>query len=90
MKKIMMVAMGALLVGSVSMAADAEHSEKSTTDVSKNPLTGTQTTTKKFKKKAKNQSGSGHDVEVTEKTSVKTDGTVEKKVDVNADSTEKK
>lgn len=89
MKKIALTAVSALLAGSVSMAADTENSEKSTVDTSKNPITGTQTTTKKYKKKQKGKNGSGQDVEVTEKTKVKTDGTVQQNIDVEADTTSK-
>lgn len=88
-KQLIVAALGALLAGSVSFAADNENSEKATVDHSKNPITGTQTTTKKYKKKKKAANGASQDVEVTEKTKVKTDGTVTKDMDVEAESTNK-
>ena len=40
-----------VLAASLVHAADAEHSDKTTVDHSKNPITGTETTTKKHTKK---------------------------------------
>lgn len=87
-KQILLAAAGAFLVGSMAMAADAENSAKTTVDHSKNPITGTQTTTKKYKKKVKGENGSGHQVDVMEKTKQKTDGTVETKVEAEGSATE--
>jgi hypothetical protein len=88
MKKLAIAMIGSMLAGSIAMAADAEDSHKATVDTSKNPITGTQTTTKKWKKKSHDKHGTGMDAEVTEKTKVKTDGTVEKKTDVQTESTQ--
>ena len=77
----------ALIAGMLALpvfAADAENKMEATTDTSTNPLTGTQTTTKKYKRKVKNPNGVKSTQDVTEKTKVKTDGTVEKSVDSDA------
>ena len=84
MKNAMLLA-ALLMVGSLAHAADAEHKAEATTDVSKNPITGTVTTTKKSSKKVKGAHG-GAKMDVTEKTKVHTDGTVEKSTDVDANS----
>lgn len=75
----------ALLAGSLSFAADTEHKEESTTDTSKNPITGTVTEKKKTKMKKKD----GKDektVEVTEKTKTHKDGHTETSTEVKTDS----
>ena len=83
MKRITSTVLAAMLVGSFAMAADAENSEKATTDTSKNPITGTVTKTKKYNKKMKDASGNEGKVEVTEKTKTHTDGS--KKTTVEAE-----
>ena len=90
MKKIVVSAIGAMLVGSLAMAADAEKSNSHTTDVSKNPITGTKTTTKKSKSMKKGAGGMNHEAVVTETTKQKTDGTVTKEVEVDAETSTKK
>lgn len=85
-----MILVAALLAGSISMAADTEHKESSTVDHSKNPITGTETTTKKYKGKMKNTKGHTEDVSVTEKTKVKKDGTTTKSVEASGESTTEK
>ena len=87
MKRTMMVLAAALMVGSLAHAADGENKAEATTDTSKNPITGTVTTTKKSSKHVKGMHGKG-DVKVTEKTSVHKDGQVDKKVNVEGTSTE--
>lgn len=89
MKNASMLLVSALFVGSISMAADAEHKETSTVDHSKNPITGTETTTKKYKGKMKNEKGQSEDVAITEKTKVKKDGTTTKSVEASGEKTEK-
>lgn len=85
MKRSMALFLGALLVGSVGIAADAENKAETTTDTSKNPITGTVTTTKKTMKKQKGAQG-GAEVEVTEKTKTHKDGEVKKTVEVEGES----
>lgn len=87
MTRTLMVLAAALMVGSLAHAADAENKAEATTDVSKNPITGTVTTTKKSSHKMKGAHGEGK-VEVTEKTKVHKDGKVEKSADVSAKSSE--
>jgi hypothetical protein len=86
MKKVLLATLGLVFVASVAGAADAENSEKATTDTSKNPITGSKTTTKKYKKHVKNGKHNAGDVNVTEKTTVKKDGEVVKKVDASGSS----
>jgi hypothetical protein len=88
MKRSLAIVLGALLVGSVGFAADAENKNETTTDTSKNPITGTVTTTKKTKMKKKGAKG-GSEVEATEKTKVHKDGEVEHSVDVEGESSHK-
>jgi hypothetical protein len=76
-----------LLAGTLVQAADAENSSTTTVDHSKNPITGSKKTKKVTKMKAKNASGDQSEAQVTETTIVKTNGTVEKKVEVKADAT---
>lgn len=82
MKALALAFVAPLLAGSLALAVDQENKE--TTDVSKNPITGTKTVTKKSKSKMKKADGHSHDVEVTEKTKMKKDGEVTKKVEVDA------
>ncbi len=88
MKKLMIAALGLLMTGTV-YAADAENSETTKIDHSKNPITGTKKTTKTWKKKVKDGSGKD-DATVKETTYQKPDGSTEKKTEVDADSTDKK
>ena len=87
MKKVLLALAMVALVSPVAFANDTDTADKAetTVDTSKNPLTGTVTTTKKTKKEVKR--GKGHaKVEATEKTKQMTDGTTEKSVDVESDS----
>jgi hypothetical protein len=68
-----------LATGSPLLGVEGETSVSS--ESSKNPITGTTTETKKFKKRVKHRDGKTGSVEVQEKTKTKTDGTVEQKVD---------
>lgn len=72
-------------VSSLAFANDTQHKEDHKTDVSKNPITGTETTTKKYSKKVKNQDGSQGEVNVKEKTKKYKDGTVKKTTDAEAE-----
>ncbi len=89
MKAITTILAGLLLVGSMAFAVDAENSATKTTGTSKNPLTGSTTTTKKMKKKMKNGKDEKN-ATVTEKTKTMKDGTVENSTDVKMDSKEAK
>jgi hypothetical protein len=89
MKKMIALLAGVLFVGSLALAVDAENNETNKMDVSKNPITGTKTITKKHKKKIKDQNGESADVSVTDKTKVMKDGTVKTSKDVDANATEK-
>ena len=50
MTKTMMVLAAALMVGAMAHAADMENKGEATTDTSKNPITGTVTTTMRVRK----------------------------------------
>lgn len=86
MRKALMIATSMLFVGTMAMAADSETSGSTTVDTSKNPITGSVTTTKKVAKKKKGAHGE-HEIETTEKTTVKKDGTVQKKTETEEHST---
>ena len=88
MKRSLALFLGAVLVGSVGFAADAENKAEVTSDTSKNPITGTVTTTKKTKMKKKGAHG-GAELEKTEKTKTHKDGEVEHSVDVEGESSHK-
>lgn len=68
-------------------AADAENKGEATVDTSKNPITGTVTTTKKMNKKVKGANGEAT-AKVTEKTKVHKNGKVEKSESVDASATQ--
>ncbi len=68
-----------LLVTTSLIAADNELEVSS--DRTKNPITGTVTETKKTRKKVKRADGKTATSEVTKVKKLKTDGTVEEKVD---------
>jgi len=87
MKKMLMALAAVMMVGSLAHAADAENKAEATADTSKNPITGTVTTTKKYKKKVKGAHGEA-DAKVTEKTKVHKDGKVEQSEKVDASKTE--
>ncbi len=88
MKKLIMATLSFCLSATLSSgasAADAENTESTKVDSSKNPITGTKKTTRTWTKKSKDAAGQG-EAEVKETTKVKRDGSVEKKVEVDADS----
>jgi hypothetical protein len=87
MKQMMMVLAAAMMVGALTQAADMENKGEATTDTSKNPVTGTTTTTKKWTKKVKGANGEA-EAKVTEKTKVHKNGKVEKSEKVDATQTE--
>jgi opacity protein-like surface antigen len=68
MKKMITLALGAVLVGSFAMAADVEKSATATAETAKNPVTGTVTTTKKSDEKMKSADGATKEVAKKEKT----------------------
>ena len=80
---------GLFLVSTMAFAADAEHKVDETKDVSKNPITGTVTTTKKYSKKVKNEDGEEGHVKIKEKTKQYKDGTVKKSTDAEAETEHK-
>lgn len=84
MKRSLAIALSTLMIASVGFAADAENKAETTTDTSKNPITGTVTTTKKTSAKKKGAHGKAS-MEKTEKTKVHTDGEVEKSVEVEGE-----
>lgn len=88
MKKLITIT-AIVLASSLVHAADAEHSDKTTVDHSKNPVTGTETTTKKHTKKMKNDHGASAEVTTKEKTKVKKDGTVTKETTTESESANK-
>ena len=77
-----------LMVGSLSFAADAENSASTTVDHSKNPITGTEKTVKKSKKKMKGAEGKATE-EVKETTKVDKDGKVDQSTEVKTESKDK-
>ena len=80
-----------LLVSQFAFAADkAEHKNEETTTSSKNYLTGTKTIEHKHKRHAKNMRGEKVDTNVKETIKKKKDGTVNKSVKVEGESTEKR
>ena len=66
-------------------AADAENKSATTVDHSKNPITGTETTTKTTKAKKKGDHAEG-EMKIKEKTKVYKDGKVEKSNEVEGSS----
>jgi len=84
MKKLITVLLSMGFATSV-YAADAENSGSATVDHSKNPLTGTQTTTKKWKSKKKNARGEA-ETNSKETTKEMTDGSTEKTTKTTTDS----
>jgi hypothetical protein len=88
MTKTVMVLAAALMVGAMAHAADMENKGEATTDTSKNPITGTVTTTKKMHKKVKGAHGNTAEATVTQKTKVHKSGKVEKSETTDATTTE--
>ncbi|MBC7371430.1 MAG: hypothetical protein H7326_07695 [Bdellovibrionaceae bacterium] len=88
--KLALLVTGAVMVGSFAFAADQEASGSTKVDTSKNIITGTKTTKKKTKQKMKDAHGNESDATVTETTKVHKDGTVDKNVEVDAESKDKK
>jgi phosphate-selective porin len=78
----------ALAFSATVFAADAENSGSTTVDHSKNPLTGTETTTKKTEKTVKGEHGKGK-MKMKETTKKKTDGSTETETKIDGDSSEK-
>ena len=89
MKKLALVTMSAVFVGSMAFAADAEDKSSATVDHSKNPITGTETTKKVSKKKMKDGHGNEAAMKVTDKTKVHTDGKVEHTQETEKEATHK-
>ncbi|MGZ3651328.1 MAG: hypothetical protein ACXVB9_08535 [Bdellovibrionota bacterium] len=89
MKNVFLALALAATLSPVALAApDADSKGESSVTTSKNPITGTVTTTKKhkrFMKHGKNQAK----LDVTETTKTKTSGEVDKNVEVKGDSTNK-
>ena len=86
-KKIASLAVAALtgfFVASTSARA-VDNEVKATSDTSKNPVTGTVTHTRKFKKHHKHANGKTSDENITDTVKHKKDGSVEEKVDANSD-----
>lgn len=80
----------ALLAGTDSaFAADKENSESVTQETSKNPFTGTKTTTIKHKVKKKDAAGANVEVNQKETIKEKTNGQVERKMEVDGEREEK-
>lgn len=86
MNKFTVVAASLLFVGSIALANDTKHEVEHTTDTSKNPITGTETTTDKYDKEVKMADGSKGKVHVKKKTKKYKDGTVKKSVDAEGES----
>lgn len=82
MRKVLMLIISGLFALPV-FGSDTVNEQKSTSDTSTNPLTGTQTTTKKYKHKAKTASGAESTANVKETTKLKKDGTVQKSTETD-------
>ena len=87
-KKLLLSALALAAMSCLAHAEDAANSAENTVTTSKNPITGSETTTRKHKRKIKNGKNQAK-VDVTEKTTVKKDGEVDKSVDVKGTSEEK-
>jgi len=68
MKKFTALAASLMFVGSVALADDTKNNVEHTTDTSKNPITGTETTTDKYQKEVRMADGSKAKVNVKKKT----------------------
>lgn len=97
MKKMITIIASTVLAGSLAFAASkrsdkaqqgsmSDGTETHEVDTSKNPITGTTTTTETYEKSTEGQHGKTS-VEVTDKTKQKKDGQVSKETDIEADST---
>ncbi len=81
MKTILGAGIAALFLGLPVTANENSSSAESSADTSRNPVTGTVTRTRKYKKAVKSADGSKEEVDVKKKTKVFDDGTVEKSVE---------
>lgn len=88
MNMIKATAASLLLVGSVAFANDTANKAEHTTDVSKNPITGTVTKTDEVKKEIKNADGSKGELKIKKKTKEYKDGTVKHSTDATSDTKE--
>ena len=82
MKNLLTLAAAALFVGSVSFAADVENKDNTTVDHSKNPITGTETTTTKTEEKVKDDHGNMKKMKTKKTVKNHKDGKVETDVKV--------
>lgn len=73
------------VAGGVQPVFGVDNEVKASSDTSKNPITGTVTHTKKYKKKHKNSDGTTSEASATEKEKIKTDGSTSKTVDTEAE-----
>lgn len=89
MKRMMSLFVGSLMVASFAGAADTEKKESDTTDHSKNPITGTETTTHKYKKTIKDEHGQEAKVDVKEKVKHMKNGKTKKSVEVDGEAVSK-
>lgn len=85
MKYVVMMCVLALFAGKLAVAN--EDAVEKSSDTSKNPITGTVTTKKKYKAKHKRADGSMHKVDATKTIKTKTDGSTTEKVDVEHEDT---
>jgi hypothetical protein len=83
MKKIILPLMA--LVFTSAVYADSETSNSATVEHSKNPITGSKTTTKKWKNKKRNGDAKAEST-TTEKVKENSDGTKERSTDTKTDS----
>lgn len=82
-KKLRTLVLAAALVTSFQVIG-VEHEDSVSSDTSKNPITGTVTQTRKYKKHVKRADGKTGHVNVEEKTKYMKDGSVEQKVDADS------
>lgn len=78
MKRLLIIALGGLLAGSLAVA-DQENSSSSEESTSHNPITGSDTVTKTKEHKVKDARGAKHKMKTKEKTTHKSNGGTETK-----------
>lgn len=86
MKKLTAMAASLLFIGSMALAEDTKHNVEHTTDTSKNPITGTETTTDKYTKEVKTAHGTKEKVNVKKKTKKYKDGSMKQSTETESES----
>ncbi len=84
MKKMLSLTIAGLFAGSLAFAVDAKNEQKTETDTSKNPITGTVVETTTSEQNIETPAGSKK-VDVKKKKKTKTDGTVTEETTIDSD-----